>query len=138
MSRQLLLVLCFYQVLETQFSTNERTYFLSTVLIEFAALDIQMRRPGPALCWRLCWHLLPCCCTFLTKVLVITGSSVVTAIVSYLILKCKFWASVLFNNTIIEISVKDREPRGIIPLENLQVREVQDARRKVIFMPNIP
>ena len=65
-------------------------------------------------------------------------SSVVTAIVSYLILKCKFWASVLFNNTIIEISVKDREPRGIIPLENLQVREVQDARRKVIFMPNIP
>ena len=31
------------------------------------------------------------------------------------------------------ISSKDREPRGIIPLENLQVRDVQDARRKVIL-----
>ena len=61
-----------------------------------------------------------------------------SAIASYLILKCKFWASGLYNNTIIKIYVKDREPRGIIPLENLQVREVQDARRKVIFMPNIP
>lgn len=26
---------------------------------------------------------------------------------------------------------QDREPRGIIPLENLQVREVQDSKRKV-------
>lgn len=30
-------------------------------------------------------------------------------------------------------NVGDREPRGIIPLENLQVREVQDARRKYCF-----
>ena len=27
---------------------------------------------------------------------------------------------------------QDREPRGIIPLENLRVREVQDAKRKVL------
>lgn len=26
---------------------------------------------------------------------------------------------------------QDREPRGIIPLENLEVREVQDSKRKV-------
>ncbi|XP_031558600.1 cytohesin-1-like [Actinia tenebrosa] len=30
-------------------------------------------------------------------------------------------------------NVGDREPRGIIPLENLQVREVNDARRKYCF-----
>lgn len=30
-------------------------------------------------------------------------------------------------------NIGDREPRGIIPLENLQVREVQDARRKYCF-----
>ena len=28
-------------------------------------------------------------------------------------------------------TAQDREPRGIIPLENLQVREVQDSKRKV-------
>ena len=32
------------------------------------------------------------------------------------------------------ISLQDREPRGIIPLENLQVREVQDSRRKVFHL----
>lgn len=30
-------------------------------------------------------------------------------------------------------NVGDREPRGIIPLENLQVREVQDSKRKYCF-----
>lgn len=46
-------------------------------------------------------------------------------------------ASGLFNNSLL-FSLQDREPRGIIPLENLQVREVQDARRKVNFDGDTP
>lgn len=68
---------------------------------------------------------------------IITHPTVMTAIASYFFLNVSSEPG-LFNNTTFKISVKDREPRGIIPLENLQVREVQDARRKVIFMPNNP
>lgn len=43
--------------------------------------------------------------------------------------------SIRYDMVIIDVMIfQDREPRGIIPLENLQVREVNDARRKVCNM----